>query len=103
MVSNIRVEVGIDLDPSPHVDALKILLTRLLVYQQSTYLEYHSVCPLVGIGTPPSLSRQRVPPPPGTKGGRHTRLRVSERGVSIRSSEDWRKSLALCLLCAYTP
>jgi hypothetical protein len=36
------------------------------------YLEYHSVCPLVGIGTPPPhpLSRKRVcpPPPPGTRG-----------------------------------
>ncbi len=35
------------------------------------YLEYHSVCPHVGIGTPHLLSRKRVFPPsipPGTKG-----------------------------------
>jgi hypothetical protein len=32
-------------------------------------LEYHSVCPLVGIGTSHPLSRKRVCPPPGTKRG----------------------------------
>ncbi len=41
------------------------------------YKEYHSVCPLVGIGTPPPLSRKRVfPSPPEPKGGGDTRLRV---------------------------
>jgi hypothetical protein len=34
------------------------------------YTEYHSVCLLVGIGTPQPLSRKRVcPPPPEPKGG----------------------------------
>ncbi len=35
------------------------------------YLEYLSVCPLVGIGTPlpPSPASEYAPPPPGTKGG----------------------------------
>ncbi len=47
----------------------------------STFIwKYHSVCPLVGIGTPHPLSPQRVCPPPRTKGGDggtvHTRLRV---------------------------
>ncbi len=38
-------------------------------------IEYHSVCPLVGIGTPPPLTRKRVcPSPPEPKGGGHTRL-----------------------------
>jgi hypothetical protein len=43
---------------------------------------YHSVCPLVRLGTPHPLSRKRVVPPPGTKGGGgtqgedDTRLRV---------------------------
>ncbi len=46
---------------------------------QSTYgiyLEYNSVCPLVGIGTPHPLFRKRVCPPPDPKegggGGKHT-------------------------------
>jgi hypothetical protein len=61
------------------------------------YIEYHSVCPLVGIGTPRPLFRKRVCPPPGTKGWdwvKHTRLQVggSQFGIS-------EKSLALCLLC----
>jgi hypothetical protein len=35
-----------------------------------TYKEYHSVCPLVGIGTlPPPLSPASVPLPPERKGG----------------------------------
>jgi hypothetical protein len=40
------------------------------------YKEYHSVCPLVG---------------------GHTGLRV--RGWGSPDSDDWRNSLALCLLC----
>jgi hypothetical protein len=44
----------------------------------------------------PSLSSERAPPP--RNGGReHTRLRV--RGWWSLNSDDWRKSLALCLLC----
>jgi hypothetical protein len=31
------------------------------------YIEHHSVCPLVGIGTPPTPLPQRVCPPPRTK------------------------------------
>jgi hypothetical protein len=37
------------------------------------------------------------PPPRRTKGGGHTRLRL--RGWGSPNSDDWRKSLALCLLC----
>ncbi len=59
------------------------------------YIEYHSVCPLVGVGTP--LSPASVPLPPEPKGGGHTRLRV--RGWGSPSSDDWRKSWAFCLLC----
>jgi hypothetical protein len=42
------------------------------------YKEYHSVCPLVGIGTPPTpLSPASVTPRPPDRGaGGHTRLRV---------------------------
>jgi hypothetical protein len=61
------------------------------------YLEYHSVCPLVRIGTPHPLSRERVYSPPESKGGEHTRLLV--RGWAGPNSDGWRKSLTLCLLC----
>jgi hypothetical protein len=37
------------------------------------YKEYHSVCPLVGIGTlPPPLSPASMPLPPEPKGGAHS-------------------------------
>ncbi len=39
--------------------------------------------------------------PPGIKGGGHTRMRV--RGWGSPNFNDWRKSLALCLLCAPPP
>ncbi len=48
----------------------------------------------------PSLSPASVPLPPEPKGGGHPRLRV--RGWGIPNSDDWRKSLALCLLCGAT-
>ncbi len=59
---------------------------------------YHSVCPFVGIGTAHHLSRKRVCPPPpepkgGGPGGTHS---PACEGVG----DDWRKKLALCLLCA---
>ncbi len=49
-------------------------------------------------GPPPPLPLASVSPPqePGEGGGVHTRLRVKGRGSP--DSEDWRKSLALCLL-----
>jgi hypothetical protein len=66
-----------------------------------TYKEYHSVCPLVGIGTlPPPLSPASLPLPPEPKGGAgggHTRVRVRIRGSP--NYNDRRKNLALCLLC----
>jgi hypothetical protein len=66
------------------------------------YLECHSLCPLVGIGAPHSLSCKQVctPPPSRTKGGgnKHTRLRVRGcRGGVSPNSADWRKRQALCL------
>jgi hypothetical protein len=43
------------------------------------YIEYHCVCPLVGIGTLPTpFSQARVPFPPTKEGGGHTRLGVGE-------------------------
>ncbi len=65
----------------------------------SIYLEYHSECPLVGIGTPPPPLTQATEPSPRNQngGGGHTRLRVRRWGSP--NSDDWRKILALCLLC----
>ncbi len=61
-------------------------------------IEHHSVSPLVGIGTPPTpLPHESVPSPSDQRVGGHTRLRL--RGWGSPNSDDWRKSLALCLLC----
>ncbi len=49
----------------------------------------------LGLFLPPLSLASECAPPPGTKGG-HTRLRV--RGWGSPNSNDWRKSLALCLL-----
>jgi hypothetical protein len=52
----------------------------------------------VGIGTLPTpLSPASVSLPPETGGTGHTSLRVGVGGSP--NSDDWRKSLALCLLC----
>ncbi len=60
------------------------------IHKVHIYTEYHSVCPLVGIGTAP---------PPQAKGGRaHS---PAGEGWGSPNSDDWRKSLALCLLCGY--
>jgi hypothetical protein len=48
------------------------------------------------LGLSQPLSRQRVCPSPRTGVGGHTRLRM--RGWGSTYSDDWRKSLALCLL-----
>jgi hypothetical protein len=65
---------------------------------QSTYIEYHSVCPLVGIGTlPPPLSPASVPLPPEPGGGAH-----SPAGEGLGESQFRRlekKLSTLCLLC----
>ncbi len=68
--------------------------TLLPLPPQSTYgiyEEYHSVCPLVGTGTLPTLlSPASVPLPPEPGGGGHTRLRV--RGWGSPNSDDWKKA-----------
>ncbi len=54
--------------------------------------------PLVGIGTHPTpLLPASVPLSPEPGWGGHTCLRV--RGWQSPNSDDWRKSLAFCLLC----
>jgi hypothetical protein len=64
--------------------------TKYRTYPYIPWVQYHSVSPLVRIGTPPpplpqasvSLPRKRV------------------KGWGGTNSDDWRISLALCLLCA---
>ncbi len=64
------------------------------MHKVNIYLEYHSVCPLVRIGTPHPLSRKRMCPPPlNQRGGTCTRLLGKGYGSQLGS-------LALCLLCA---
>jgi hypothetical protein len=63
------------------------------------YKEYHSVCPLVGLGLSHPLSRQRACPSLRNQrggGGVH-----SPAGEGLRESQFLRleKNLALCLLC----
>jgi hypothetical protein len=60
-------------------------------------LKIHSVCPLVGIGTPPHPSPECVLPPEPEGGGGCTCRR--ERGRESPNSDDRRKSLAICRLC----
>ncbi len=64
-------------------------------YIYTVPIEYHSVCPLVGIGSfwdpvqPISGKQVCTPPPPGPKGGRlHNRLRM--RGWGSPNSDDLR-------------
>ncbi len=61
---------------------------------KDVYIEYHSVCPLVGIETLP-------PPLPQSEwGGGHTRQGAMGWGSS--NSDDWRKSLALSAYSVHT-
>ncbi len=64
------------------------------------YKEYHSVCPLVGIGTLPiPLSPASVPLPPEPK-GLHSPA-CEGLGWGSPNADDWRKGLALCVLCGF--
>ncbi len=67
------------------------------------YLEYHSVCSFVGTRTPHIINCKRVCPSPRNQrsGGRVHSPAGEGRGKP--NSNDWRKSLALCLLCGWTP
>jgi hypothetical protein len=61
------------------------------------YLEYHSVCSLVGIGIPPpTLPQAIVSSPLNQKGETDSPCRGMMEWGSPKS-DDWRKSLALCL------
>ncbi len=83
--------------------------------QSHIYLEYHSVCLLVWLRTPPPpLPQASVlpsPPPPPNTGGRqpwtNSSMEATHSPVCREwrspNSDDWRKGLALCLLCAHNP
>jgi hypothetical protein len=65
------------------------------------YIQHHTALyiPSSELGLPQPLSRKRVfPPHPDQRVGGHTRRRL--RGWGSPNSDDWRKSLALCLFCA---
>ncbi len=65
----------------------------LSMFLEPPFFFYHSVCPLVGIGTHPTpLLPASVPLPP-EPGGWNTRVRV--RSLESPNSDDFRKSLAL--------
>jgi hypothetical protein len=70
-----------------------------LYHKVHIYLEYHSVCPFVRIGTPPPHLPLPSVPPRNQWVGVHTRQRV--RGWESPNSDDWRKKLStLPTLCS---
>ncbi len=63
-------------------------------------IEYHSVCPLVRIGTsPPPLPQASVSPLESKRVGDTLTCRCGGGGGT--DSDDWRKILALCLLFCF--
>jgi hypothetical protein len=69
--------------------------TEQKVHTYCMFLEFHSVCPLVRIGTPPTPSPPSKCVPPKPKGGTD-----SPAGEGWGGSQFGRlESLALCLLC----
>jgi hypothetical protein len=80
------------------VEGCKQGASRIVERLKYTYIvEYRSVCSFVGIGSPKPSPPQASVSPPGSKGGRsNTPLRV--RGVGGPNSDDWKESLALCIL-----
>ncbi len=66
------------------------------------HIEYQNVCPFVGIGSPlPPRQQASVSPPLGPKGGGATL--PCGWGGGGPNSDDWKESLALCILCAPPP
>jgi hypothetical protein len=62
------------------------------------YKEYYSVCPLVDLGLPHPFPASECAPPPLEPKGRGA-LSPAGEGWGSPNADDWRKSLALCLLC----
>ncbi len=82
---------GFRISPKRHIKKLTkaVLASRRGII---LYIEYQSVCPLVGIGSP--IPRKRVCLPSWTQGGSNTRLRM--RGPN---SDKQTESLALFIFC----
>ncbi len=76
------------------MDLGKIFAMKGKKHEVRKYIEYHSVCPLVGIETLTTpLSPASVPLPPEQGGWGHTHLRVRGLGDRVSpNSDDWRKS-----------
>ncbi len=51
--------------------------------------------------SPTPAPASKCAPPPRTRGGGGGQTRLRVRGWGSLSSDDWRKSLALCLLCVF--
>ncbi len=61
-------------------------------FHSTKYISFYLIylCPLSGIGTPPTpLPQASVPPPPEPKGGAHS---PAGRGWGSPNSDDWRKA-----------
>ncbi len=72
-----------------------ITITKYVYIKSTTVYVPSSELGLSQVPTP----HPPLPSEPKVRGGGHTRLRV--RGWGSHNSDDWRKSLALCLLCGY--
>jgi hypothetical protein len=73
------------------------------------YLEYHTVCPLVGLGTSPPPFRKRVRPPRNRRGEGASRLRLRRGCGGVPKPTTGEKAklsansvLVFFLLCACT-
>jgi hypothetical protein len=72
-----------------------------LFYPRWSYIpiEYHNVCPIVPGPPTPSPASECVHPPESKDKGTHS---PAGEVVGGPNSDDWRKSLVLCLLCGFT-
>jgi hypothetical protein len=77
-------------------------LTLCRLHKVHINLEYHSVCPLVRVGTRPLPLILASVPPLGTKGGSRAHLPAME-GRGSPNSNEWRKILALLSTLWSTP
>jgi hypothetical protein len=67
----------------PKLTTKKLDKDKRVLHKVLTYTEHHSVCPLVGIGTPQTpLPQASVPSPPDQRVGGHTRLPLRGWGSS---------------------
>jgi hypothetical protein len=91
MYVHTKIKPFVNVILSVSCDRMGIILYR--------YLEYQSVCPFGRNGShiPPFPQASVSPSPWNQRGGRQHSL-AGEEAVGA-NSDDWRESLALCLLC----